>query len=78
MQKKLTQDIKNINPRTKVTFPSAFEADKVLKEHFRTFSNSDNSTLTFETNVKISIFFISTPILPKDLKSFVGRSVGRK
>lgn len=56
MQKKLVKDIKNINPRTKVTFINEVETDKLLKERFMTFNNPDNMSLNFKMNLKAGIF----------------------
>ncbi|HOO28626.1 MAG TPA: GTP-binding protein, partial [Lachnospiraceae bacterium] len=56
MQKKLAGDIKNINPRTKAVFVGKIETDSILKEHFMSFSNPENTRLNFNMNVKAGIF----------------------
>ncbi len=56
-QKKLSKDIKNINPRTKVTFINDVATDKLLKERFMTFNNPDNTYLNVKTNLK-AVFFL--------------------
>lgn len=56
MQKKLTRDIKNINPRTSVTFINEFETDKILKERFMTLNNPENTSMNFKMNLKVGIF----------------------
>ena len=56
IQKKLSKDIKNINPRTRVTFINEVETDILLKERFMTFNNQDNTSLKFKMNLKVGIF----------------------
>ncbi|HCT64160.1 MAG TPA: hypothetical protein DIC60_02610 [Lachnospiraceae bacterium] len=56
MQKKLTRDIKNINPRTSVTFTNKIETDKILKERFLTVNNPENTSMILKINLKIGIF----------------------
>lgn len=58
IQKKLISDIKNINPRTKVTFIHELETDKILKERFMSFMNPENTALNLKMNLKAGIFFI--------------------
>ena len=58
MKKKLIYDIKNINPRTRVTFMNELEPDKILKERFMSFMNLENTTLNLKMNLKVGIFFI--------------------
>jgi uncharacterized membrane protein YraQ (UPF0718 family) len=57
MQKRLISDIKNINPRTRVTFMNELETDKILKERFMSFMNPENTTLNLKMNLKAGIFF---------------------
>lgn len=56
MKKKLIQDVKNINPRTKVTFLKEVETDKVLKEQFIEFGSKGNLIYIFRMNLKIILF----------------------
>ncbi|MEA4967460.1 MAG: permease, partial [Bacteroidaceae bacterium] len=58
MQKKLVSDVKNINPKTKVTFLNEFETDKILTKCFTSFYNPGNVFLNFKTLLKVDIFFV--------------------
>lgn len=58
VQKKLISDIKNINPRTRVTFMKQLATDKILKERFMSFMNPENTTLNLKMNLKAGVFFI--------------------
>ena len=58
MQKKLINDIKNINPRTKVTFLDDFKTDKILNKYFMSFMDPKNTALNLEMNIKVGVFFI--------------------
>ncbi|MFA9463142.1 MAG: permease [Velocimicrobium sp.] len=58
MQKKLVRNIKNINPRTKVTFITEVETDKVLNEYFMESGNKENISLNLKSNLKLIIITI--------------------
>ncbi|MCI1959424.1 MAG: permease [Clostridia bacterium] len=57
-QKKLAKVIKNINPKTKVTFYKRFRRDKILKERFIMSKDSDEKLSNMTTDIEISALLI--------------------
>lgn len=58
VKKKLIRDIKNINPRTKVTYIKELSKDNKLKERFLEFGNLENVSLNLKMNLKASIIMV--------------------
>jgi len=62
-KKKLISNIKNINPRTEVTFLDEFESDKILRKHFTSYYDPGIVFLNFKTLLKFDLFIIVCFIL---------------
>lgn len=57
-QKKLVRTVKNINPKTKVTFLKRFRSDKVLNTLFSMPENQDDKKLNLKADITISLLLI--------------------
>jgi uncharacterized membrane protein YraQ (UPF0718 family)/Ni2+-binding GTPase involved in maturation of urease and hydrogenase len=54
-KKKLIRDVKNINPRTRVTFQEDIATDNIVKERFVLSDSQENKSLDLKTNIGISV-----------------------